>query len=307
MKRFIHVAVFSLFLVLTVKAQGLDSPVLSEPPDVDIVVSPTVTLEWNSVTGAISYEVQISLFSDFSSLVNPNPVIITTNYYQIPEGVLSSFTVYYWRVKAISSTGSSNYSVAWSFRTAGTPAQEIGALEVVVSNLSANNNLTPNQIQILLQRLDLALHQYNLGHTFVAYINLQLFKLRIYILLYSEFLTPSVANSLIYNANKIISLLWGDSPIAEENLVPKEFDLKQNYPNPFNPSTTIEYTIPENNRVILKIYDVLGKEVATLVDKDQNSGSYIVVWNAQSLSSGIYFYRINAGNYTDTKRMVLKK
>ncbi len=134
-----------------------------------------------------------------------------------------------------------------------------------------------------------------------------LFKLRVYILLYSEFLTPAVANSLIDNANKIISLLWGDSPITEENLIPKEFDLKQNYPNPFNPSTTIEYTIPENSRVTLKIYDILGKEVATLVDKDQNSGSYIVVWDAQSLSSGIYFYRITAGNYTDTKRMVLKK
>ncbi len=133
MKRVIHVAVFSLFLALTVRAQGLDSPVLSEPPDVDIVVSPTVTLEWNNVNGAVSYELQISLFSDFSSLVNPNPVIITTNHYQIPEGVLSSFTVYYWRVKAISSTGSSNYSAAWSFRTAGTPAQEIGSLEVVVT------------------------------------------------------------------------------------------------------------------------------------------------------------------------------
>jgi flagellar hook assembly protein FlgD len=125
--------------------------------------------------------------------------------------------------------------------------------------------------------------------------------------MYSQFLTPPVANSLIVNANKIISLLMGDSPITEENLIPKEFDLKQNYPNPFNPSTTIEYTIPENSRVTLKIYDILGKEVATLVNKEQNTGTYIVVWNAQSVSSGIYFYRINAGNYTDTKRMILEK
>jgi hypothetical protein len=210
-------------------------------------------------------------------------------------------------VRAIGLTGSSNYSAAWSFRTAGTPVQEIEALENVVNSLNTSNNLTPAQIHILIQRLDVAVLQYNLGHTFVAYIQIVLFKARVYMLLYSEFLTPSEASSLIYYANKIISLLWGDSPITEENLVPKEFDLKQNYPNPFNPSTTIEYTIPENSRVTLKVYDIIGKEVATLVDKDQNSGSYIVVWNAESLSSGIYFYRITAGDYTDTKRMVLKK
>ncbi len=307
MKRIIHVAVFSLFLALTVKSQTLDSPVLSEPPDVDIVVSPTVTLEWNSVNGATSYEVQISAISDFSSLVNSNPVVITTNYYQIPQGLLNPFTIYYWRVRAIGLTGSSNYSAAWSFRTAGTPVQEIEALENVVNSMNTSNNLTPAQIHILLQRLEIAVLQYNLGHTFVAYIQLVLFKARVYMLLYSEFLTQAQADMLIDNTNKIISLLWGDSPITEENLIPKEFDLKQNYPNPFNPSTTIEYTIPENSRVTLKIYDILGKEVATLVDKNQNSGSYIVVWNAQSVGSGIYFYRITAGNYTDTKRMVLKK
>jgi len=89
--------------------------------------------------------------------------------------------------------------------------------------------------------------------------------------------------------------------------MPAKFELKQNYPNPFNPSTVIEYTIPENNKVSIKVYDILGKEVATLVDKEQNSGTYIVIWDAKSASSGIYFYRITAGSYTVTKRMVLKK
>jgi hypothetical protein len=93
------------------------------------------------------------------------------------------------------------------------------------------------------------------------------------------------------------------APIAKD----KKYELKANYPNPFNPVTTISYQIPENGLVTLKIYDILGKEVASLVNEVQNAGSFNVQWNASSFSSGTYFYKLTAGNFTETKRMMLVK
>lgn len=306
MKKILHVSIFIIIFTFTCKAQVPDSPVLSEPPDVDVVVPPTRTLEWSNVNNATSYELQVSLDNSFSSLVTVNPVIVTNNYYQIPSGLLNNFKSYYWRVRARNSNGAGNYSSPWSFRTSGTPPQEILSLEEVVECYLIINSLNPAQIRFLIHRLNAALNHYANANIFLTNLNLQLFKLRVYILMYSNFINYTEGNRLIYNTNKILDLINGDSP-ANEIIIPNTFELNQNYPNPFNPSTTIEYTIPENSRVSLKIYDILGKEVATLVDKEQNSGTYIVIWDAKSFSSGIYFYRITAGSNSDTKRMVLKK
>jgi hypothetical protein len=94
---------------------------------------------------------------------------------------------------------------------------------------------------------------------------------------------------------------------GEKVLAPLEFALEQNYPNPFNPSTTIRYSIRENSLVTLKIYDILGNEVATLVREVKPAGIYSVNFNSGSLSSGIYFYKLNAGNFTETKKMIMLK
>jgi hypothetical protein len=91
------------------------------------------------------------------------------------------------------------------------------------------------------------------------------------------------------------------------NVIPTKFSLTQNYPNPFNPSTKIRYSVPELSFVTLKVYDVLGSEVITLVNEEKLIGSYEVEWNATALPSGIYFYRLNAGNYIETKKMILLK
>jgi hypothetical protein len=85
------------------------------------------------------------------------------------------------------------------------------------------------------------------------------------------------------------------------------YSLSQNYPNPFNPSTKIEFTIPLNGFVSVKVYDILGKEVAVLVNKYMTTGSYSIDFNAANLTSGVYFYKITAGDYSDTKKMMLLK
>lgn len=88
---------------------------------------------------------------------------------------------------------------------------------------------------------------------------------------------------------------------------PATFSLNQNYPDPFNPSTVIGYELPMNSFVTLKVYDVLGREVRTLVDERQISGTHSVTFNASGLTSGVYFYRIEAGMYHDTKKILLLK
>ena len=90
------------------------------------------------------------------------------------------------------------------------------------------------------------------------------------------------------------------------------YDLNQNFPNPFNPTTTISFTIPENETISLKIYDILGRNVRTLVEGGYAAGSYNIVWDAtdmsgNTVSAGVYFYTIKAGSYVETKRMLFMK
>ncbi|HEX9251950.1 MAG TPA: 5'-nucleotidase C-terminal domain-containing protein, partial [Ignavibacteriaceae bacterium] len=97
------------------------------------------------------------------------------------------------------------------------------------------------------------------------------------------------------------------SDIVEIEIAPFTYLLDQNYPNPFNPSTTINYSIPEAGNVEMKVYDILGNEVATLVNEAKAPGNYSAVFDASSLASGIYFYKLSANNFLQTKKMILMK
>lgn len=114
------------------------------------------------------------------------------------------------------------------------------------------------------------------------------------------------------NINEIVT-----GVIPQNNNIPQSFELYQNYPNPFNPSTKIKFSIPKSNspleggrggdKTVLKIYDVLGKEIAELVNEELKPGSYEIEWNAANFPSGIYYYKLTAGDFFETKKMVLIK
>ena len=110
--------------------------------------------------------------------------------------------------------------------------------------------------------------------------------------------------SLIKTIQVVIDVVTG---VEEENSLPTVYSLYNNYPNPFNPATTIKYDIPEQSYVTIKIYNIVGEEVVTLLNEEQNAGRYQIQWNATQLASGVYFYRIQAGQFSDTKKMIMMK
>jgi hypothetical protein len=114
--------------------------------------------------------------------------------------------------------------------------------------------------------------------------------------------------------------MWSNSPLPEEDHPtgwvdnvkevpgnPENYSLEQNYPNPFNPSTTIRFSVPEIGLVTLKVYNILGEQVATLVNSELAKGRYEIHFKGNEFSSGIYFYTLKAGNYVSTKKMILLK
>lgn len=93
--------------------------------------------------------------------------------------------------------------------------------------------------------------------------------------------------------------------VMEQSALPADYALEQNYPNPFNPATKISFALPSQSFVSLKVFDALGKEAALLVYKELPAGTYVRQWNAAGLPSGVYFYRLQAGSFTETKKLIL--
>jgi hypothetical protein len=120
---------------------------------------------------------------------------------------------------------------------------------------------------------------------------------------------PGIFYTVTLLAANIENNIYGDTTLLaidyNTNEILSDFRLYQNYPNPFNPSTTIKYSIPNAGNISLKVYDVLGKEIATLVNEEKSSGNYEVEFNASNLTSGIYFYQLKTGNFIETKKMIL--
>jgi len=117
-------------------------------------------------------------------------------------------------------------------------------------------------------------------------------------------LTPQNIQGAIVMHNRIILTKDGEEDLLT---APVEFALEQNYPNPFNPTTTIKYSIPAAGNVELKVYDILGNEVVTLVNEVKSPGNYAAEFDASTFASGVYFYRLQVGQFSDTKKLILMK
>jgi hypothetical protein len=133
-------------------------------------------------------------------------------------------------------------------------------------------------------------------------------------LIFLSISNPAGENKVFYRVGYDVGITPPDTSLSKNNTnllagnaLPTEFWLSQNYPNPFNPSTTIEYAIPRDSKVTLVLYDILGREVQRLVDGFITAGYHKEIFNASKLSTGVYFYRIMAGNFIQTRKMLLLK
>jgi hypothetical protein len=130
--------------------------------------------------------------------------------------------------------------------------------------------------------------------------------------LYDVFFTDYDNGFVVGDYGTILSTSNGGGIIVNidpkyEGLIKKSYSLSQNYPNPFNPSTTIKYSLAQTGRVTLSIYDLLGREVVKLIDEEKPAGEYETKWNASSHPSGVYFLRMQAGEFGETRKLLLMK
>lgn len=290
------------------------APTLAAPVNGATGVALNAALNWNDVTGAATYNLQVSTSSTFTTTVI-NQTGLTASQYTVPAGTLQNNVVYYWRAAAVNAGGTSPYSAVWNFTTIiSAPAAPV---LVSPANGTVGTTLTP-----LLNWNDVTgAATYNLqvstsstfGTTVVNQTGLTA----------SQYTVPAgvLQNNVTYywrasavNAGGTgpYSAVWNFKPLQtgifqELSEIPTEFKLYDNYPNPFNPSTNIKFALPEGGTVSVKIYDALGKEVAVLVNQSLEAGVYIAKWDASSYSSGIYFFILHTENFRDTKRMLLIK
>jgi len=191
-----------------------------------------------------------------------------------------------------------------------------GTAELVTRANYTERNITPGVIR------QLYFYGTSAAHTFKAGNKIRVVVTNLDNQAYDPFLrtNPYVLPSMVkarnkmymnsYNPTYIRLPLIGYTPINVNQIsstVPEKFSLSQNYPNPFNPSTNIKYQIINNGFVNLKVYDILGKEIATLVNEKQAPGTYEVKFDGTNLPSGVYHYRIATENYSETRRMILLK
>ncbi|KAB2843210.1 MAG: Omp28-related outer membrane protein [Melioribacteraceae bacterium] len=111
----------------------------------------------------------------------------------------------------------------------------------------------------------------------------------------------------VYQSEFVTYNELGTTGVEENNSIPLSYNLFQNYPNPFNPSTAIEYEIPKEEHVVLKVYNLLGREIAELVNSNKSAGKYKINFNAKNLASGVYYYSIQAGEFIQSRKFILLK
>jgi hypothetical protein len=289
--------------------QGLPAPILIEPLDKKRVLANTpLLLKWSGRGLLQSFTAQMAEDSLFHTIVLDST---TTNSF-IQRDSLSKAQKYYWRVRANGTNAPSDWSGMWSF------VPEDAFLQVVSPN--GGEVLARGDTSIIRWetnvadsvRLEILQGGVNLGFIGKTLANVNALR---WIVPTSLLPSPlcririvSIQDTTLSDTSDTVFSLIDPAAVNNTNrTVPMDFNLAQNYPNPFNPSTKISYSVPERSWITVKIFNALGEEVVTLVNEERPAGTYELNWNAANSPSGVYFYRIQAGKFVATKRMILLK
>lgn len=217
-------------------------------------------------------------------------VAVTEDFQGVAESVYGSSLDYFFK-EWIYGENFPTYTVKWNTSSLGNGASNVNLSIAQTKNSTPQFFTMPIQINI----------KTSLGDTMFTVFNNQLSQ-------GFSFVVNGTVSSIQFDPNNLIlknsSVAVG---VEDEKLVLDKFELFQNYPNPFNPETVIKYQLPVKSLVSLKVFDVLGKEVALLVNQENEAGIHQIKFDASALSSGIYFYVLQSGNFSESKKLILLK
>jgi hypothetical protein len=288
-------------------------PVLISPAGsaTDIPLNPV--LRWRKSAGADTYSVQVSLFTTFTPVLYTISSLTDTTYSLTS---LQYSTAYSWRVSAWNDGGQSEFSAANRFSTLAAPQSPPHPPKFPgddTTDVPINPTLTWNSIPgAIAYRIQVSLNR-DFAPTVVDSSGITDTTITLPLLLYNTKYYCRVC-AIFASGEGGFSDPTGFTTEPTNSIgtfvriVPKEFALRQNYPNPFNPVTTIEFSLEEDGKVILKVFDILGHDVATLVDSDMKAGMlYQTRFDGSQLSTGLYLYRLESGKNVLVKKLLLMK
>ncbi len=303
---------------LTVGVAGSSVPIQSWPVGGAIVYGTSANLSWylNAPYTGLTFSVELSTASDFSALVVNQTGIDTGSLAVIglTEGIY-----YFWRVKSYNGVASSAWATDSFFVYNGAaPSMPVNGSPIANLSLNINNPMLSWYLPVSNGNISYDL-QYSKSSDFsnaVTVSNLSISFIRLENLedgqqYYWRVKSKNIQGSSPFsNASSFV--VNGITGVADNNVIPEKFAVAQNYPNPFNPSTTIKYSIPANSFVNIKIYDMLGREVKTLIRAQQDAGTYEARWNGDNnsgnkVASGTYIYRVTSGEHTKAMKLMLLK
>jgi len=282
-------------------------PQLVYPSNQALGVATTVTLRWHPSEGATGYHLRLTSNASRDSGLTVNDSTLTDTTYTV--NALQQNVQYYWWITAITAAGKGGSSATWWFRTAQGQASQP---ELVYPGHNAA--LNTNVVAFIWRKATPGVARY--WHE-LATDSLFLFKTTDSTITDTAFIRSGVPNGNYWWCVRAFNTAgWGSfsdvrkftvavTGIGDREPIPTEYSLEQNYPNPFNPTTVIRFGLPTQTMVRLTVYNVLGEEVLSLVESLLPAGYHEVKVGASRLSSGIYFYRLQAGAFVTTKRLLL--
>ncbi len=278
-----------------------NSPILLSPVSNMIKSNINATFVWSKIRNAAKYNFQLSSNSQFSTIIQSDSTLTDTT---LSAKGLFEGQKYYWRIQTMNIAGTSPWSETRNFTTIiSTPSNlkvEMTAQKELKLQWSDNS---ANEDGYLIERKKSTNQNYSIldsvkNGTPVYY-------------------DKTIEQGQTYNYRVAAFTIYAKSDYSNEATIivtgvkndklPTEFSLSQNFPNPFNPATKIKFALPQSSQTKLTIYDVLGRAVQTLINQELKAGYHEINFNANDMAGGIYFYRIKAGNFTETKKLILLK
>jgi len=293
--------------IITVQLSALAAPVALDASNISF---DGFTANWSAFAGATSYFIDVSTVPDFSTMLDGYNSKEVGSVTTLNITSLNASSTYYYRVHAATAGGNSPNSNVISVVTLLTSPVATAATNITRTSFTAHWNA---QSGATCYWIDVSTTS-DFSSILTAYNNKPVNNVTSYNI---TSLTPNVVyyyrisssnpygTSPYSNTISVQTLLVGISD--NSNSMPNKYELSQNYPNPFNPSTIIKYSIPEGAFVTLKVYNMVGEEVATLVNANRSAGNYEARFNAVNLPSGTYLYKIQAGSFSQIKKMILVK